>query len=71
MPFSYRKVRRYRRGATWSDGTPRMCTRCGAAGRGRRRQAVVTAVLCHTSSPYQLPVSYCPDDIPQDLEEAS
>lgn len=66
MSFGYVKVKRYQRGATWSDGSPRMCTRCGVE-RTRRKVAIVTAFLTNDSTRYQLPVGYCPDHLPDEL----
>lgn len=35
-----------------------MCVRCGRE-KGRRKRAVVTAVIKYSGSDYKLPVSYC------------
>lgn len=63
MSYRYINVQRYKRGAKWPDGNPRMCTRCGYE-RKRRKRAVVTAVLKYTGSPYRVPVAYCDDHDP-------
>ena len=56
-------VKRFARGAKWSDGEPRMCVRCGVE-RTRRHQAVITAELTN-GSPYRVPVAYCPRHEPE------
>ncbi len=56
-------VQRFKRGAYWGPGDARLCVRCGIS-RGRRRQAVVTALLCRPPARYRLPVAYCGDHVP-------
>ena len=66
--FKFQSVKRYKRGAHWPDGEPRMCTRCGV-NRTRRRQAVLTGDLVIDNSPWTLPVAYCPDHVPEEEEK--
>ena len=66
-------VKRSKRGATWSNGEPRMCTTCSIEDkdedrRRRRRQAVVTADRVNGSR-FRLPVAYCEKHVPDDLRE--
>ena len=69
--MSYRtiNVKRYKRGASWPDGKPRMCTRCSyeKEDAGRRKRAVVIGELQYTGSKFKTPVSYCEDHIPANL----
>ena len=59
-------VQRFKRGAYWGPGDPRMCLRCGIS-RGRRRQAVLTALLTRPPARYRLPVAYCRDHMPDEV----
>ena len=69
--FRLVEVRRFKRGAFWPDGEPRMCGRCAIEGPGRvgarRRQAVLTAVLVRPPSPYRCPVDWCEDHLPDEV----
>ena len=71
MSYHYQQVKRYKRGAKWPDGEPRMCTRCGAQVahemKSRRKQAVVTAMMCYAKTKFKLPVAYCDEHIPDQL----
>jgi hypothetical protein len=69
MSFRFTRVRRFKRGAKHSDGSPWYCVTCGSArGRRRRNQAVVTAIVRQSGSPYKLPVGYCDDHIPEEVQ---
>lgn len=63
--MSFVNVKRFKRGATWSDGTPRYCTRCGADQQSRRRQAYLVANIKDGS--FKVPVAYCATHIPEEL----
>ena len=68
--FRLVEVRRFKRGAFWSDGEPRMCGRCAVNGRdrhARRRQAVVTAVLVRPPARFRCPVDWCEEHLPDEV----
>ena len=65
--FKFINVRRYKRGAKHSDGSPWYCVRCGIT-RTRRRQATVTAQLTRRGSRFKLPVGYCDQPIPAEVQ---
>ena len=69
MPFRFQQVKRFKRGATWPDGEPRMCTRCAVEVahelKRRKRRAVVTAVIRHGK--YRVPVGYCAGHVPEGI----
>lgn len=83
MPITVklRRVKWYKRGAYWSDGSPRMCVQCAIetklADRKRRNQAVVVAVktVSYSYKPggnaRRLPVGYCFQHIPEELMEGA
>lgn len=64
--FKFVNVKRYKRGATWADGSTRLCTRCGTE-RRRRIQATTVANLTRTGSRFKVPVAYCDKHLPQEL----
>lgn len=66
MSFYWTRVQRYKRGAQWDDGSPRMCTRCGIE-RTRRQQAVMTALLRLEGNRFKVPVGYCNDHVPEEV----
>ena len=70
--FKFQSVKRYKRGAFWSPGDPRLCIRCKVHHRNegtRSSQAVMTADLVIAGSPWTLPVAYCPDHAPEEEEK--
>ena len=68
MSYSFVNVQRFKRGASWPDGTPRMCTRCDL--RTRRSQAVVVAEMKYAGSKFAVPVGYCADHAPDRIGAA-
>ncbi len=58
-------VKHYKRGAKWSDGATRLCTRCGTENK-RKNQAVVVADIA--DGRFRIPVGYCEPHIPEGLE---
>ena len=73
MSYRYTYVKHYKRGAKWPDGEARMCIACGSLGdldkKGRRRQAVVTAVMKYAGATTRMPVAYCDEHLPDDLRK--
>lgn len=67
MSYRYVEVKRFKRGATWPDGQPRICTRCRVEDRARCKRATVTALLQYVGSKYKVPVAYCPEHVPTAL----
>ncbi len=57
-------VKHFKRGAKWSDGATRLCTRCGTENR-RKNQARVVADI--TDGRFRIPVGYCELHIPEEL----
>ena len=68
MSYHFTHVKRYKRGAAWPDGNSRLCTRCGYEQRQRRRVAIITAFLKYTGSKTKVPVGYCEEHVPGELE---
>ena len=66
MSYRYVDVKRYKRGASWPDGQPRLCTRCGVE-QVRRKRAVVVANLKYSGAKTKVPVSYCESHVPDAL----
>ena len=64
MSYTFTHIKHYKRGASLPNGEPRMCIRCGYLG-GRRRRAVVIAIMMYTGSDTKMPVAYCEDHIPE------
>jgi len=66
--MSYRliNVRRYKRGASWDNGEPRLCTRCGV-NKTRKKRAVVVADLKYGGTKFAIPVAYCENHIPDEI----
>ncbi len=67
MTTHYTHIKRYKRGAHWPTGEPRMCVRCRANGRPRANVAVVTAVSKSDKDSFKMPVGYCQEHIPDEL----
>jgi hypothetical protein len=68
--YYWTQVKTWKRGARWSDGETRTCTRCRAdRDRRRSRAATVTATLRQRGSRFKIPVGYCPEHLPAELEE--
>ena len=69
-PRKFVYVKRFKRGAYWNDGDPRMCVRCAVevsyGRRSQRRQAVVTAIDVTGDSKFN--VGYCDEHVPEELE---
>lgn len=65
--FRLVEVKRYKRGAFYTDGEPQMCGRCSIEGRRRRRQAVLTAVLVRPPATYRMPLAWCPVHVPEEV----
>ena len=67
--FRLVEVKRFKRGAFFADGEPRMCGRCAIVGRDRervrRRQAVLTAILVRPPAPFRMPVAWCSHHLPE------
>ena len=68
MSYYYTHVKRYKRGAKWDDGSARLCTRCGYERRSRKRRAAVTAFLQYSGTRFKVPVGYCEEHMPSQLE---
>lgn len=77
MATTYTRVKRYKRGATHSDGTPFLCVRCRIEknqgerlgrtdARRRANQGTVKALSGGT-----LPVAYCDQHMPEELQEGT
>lgn len=66
MSFSYVNVKRFKRGASWDNGKPRLCTRCGIE-QVRRKRAVVVANLKYVGAKTKVPVAYCENHIPDGI----
>ena len=66
MSYDFVNVKTYKRGASWADGNPRMCIRCGYESEtgGRRRRAVVVADMKYTGTKRRMSVAYCEEHIP-------
>jgi hypothetical protein len=65
--FRLVEVKRYKRGAHWPEGEPRMCGRCAIEGRTRRRQAVLTAFLVRPPARFRMPVEWCSHHLPVEV----
>lgn len=66
MTHRFINVKRFKRGATWPDGTTRLCVRCGAEQRSRKNQASLVAIIKEGS--FKVPVAYCSNHIPEELQ---
>jgi hypothetical protein len=69
VSFRFTNVQHYKRGASWPDGSPRMCIRCGYEGLGRRARATVIATLRKAGSRFKVPVAYCPNHTPEEVSQ--
>lgn len=68
VEFVFVNVRRFKRGATHSDGSTWLCIRCQIDdSRRRSNQAEYTAVV--TGNGYRLHVGYCEDHVPDEVKE--
>ena len=63
MPFKLIQVKHHKRGATWSNGETRICSRCQIEDV-RGRAAIVTAYLVlEGNESLKVPVSWCKEHV--------